>query len=58
MSQVDSPGPAGTGRRAGTRQRRELNRAIRQSMRDLAVQLSLLTHQIGGPRRRYLTHII
>jgi len=48
MSQVDSPGPAGTGRRAGTRQRRELNRAVRDSMRDLAVQLSLLTHQIGG----------
>jgi len=48
MSQVDSSGPAGTGRRAGTRQRRELNRAVRQSMRDLAVQLSLLTHQIGG----------
>jgi DNA-binding MarR family transcriptional regulator len=48
MSQVDSSGPARTGRRAGTRQRRELNRAVRQSMRDLAVQLSLLTHQIGG----------
>lgn len=48
MSQVDSPGPARTGRRAGARQRRELNRAVRQSMRDLAVQLSLLTHRIGG----------
>ena len=48
MSQIASPGPARTGPHAGTRQRRELNRAIRQSMRDLAVQLSLLTHQIGG----------
>jgi DNA-binding MarR family transcriptional regulator len=48
MSQVASPGPARTGPHGGTRQRRELNRAIRQSMRDLAVQLSLLTHQIGG----------
>jgi DNA-binding MarR family transcriptional regulator len=48
MSQINSPGPAGTGRRAGTRQRRELDRAVRQSLRDLAVQLSLLTHQIGG----------
>ena len=48
MSQVDSSGPAGPDRRAGTRQRRELNRAVRESMRDLAVQLSLLTHQIGG----------
>ena len=48
MSQVYSPEPAGTGRQAGTRQRRELNRAVRQSLRDLAVQLSLLTHQIGG----------
>ena len=48
MSQVASPGPARTGPHAVTRQRRELNRAIRQSMRDLAVQLSLLTHQIGG----------
>jgi hypothetical protein len=48
MSQVDSSGPSRTGRRAGTRQRRELNRAVRESMRDLAAQLSLLTHQIGG----------
>ena len=48
MSLVDSSGPAGTGRHAGTRQRMELHRAVRQSMRDLAVQLSLLTHQIGG----------
>jgi DNA-binding MarR family transcriptional regulator len=48
MSQVDSSGPARTRRRAGTRQRRELNRAVRESTRDLAVQLSLLTHQIGG----------
>ena len=48
MSQIDSPKPGGTGRRAGTRQRSGLNRAVRQSMRDLAVQLSLLTHQIGG----------
>lgn len=48
MSQVDSSGPAEAGRRAGTRERRELNQAVRESMRDLAVQLSLLTHQIGG----------
>jgi DNA-binding MarR family transcriptional regulator len=48
MSQVDSSEPARTGWRAGTRQRRELNRAVRESMRDLAVQLSLLTNQIGG----------
>jgi DNA-binding MarR family transcriptional regulator len=39
MSQVDSP--------RGT-QRGELNQAIREAMRDLAVRLSLLTHQIGG----------
>jgi len=39
MSQVDSSRGA---------QRGELNQAIRQTMRDLAVRLSLLTHQIGG----------
>jgi DNA-binding MarR family transcriptional regulator len=39
MSQVDSSGPV---------QRRELNQAIRETMRDLAVRLSLLTHQVGG----------
>ena len=39
MSQVDSSSGA---------QRGELNQAIRQTMRDLAVRLSLLTHQIGG----------
>ena len=39
MSQVDSSGPV---------QRGELNQAIRQTMRDLAVRLSLLTHQVGG----------
>jgi DNA-binding MarR family transcriptional regulator len=39
MSQVDSSRGA---------QRGELNQAIREAMRDLAVRLSLLTHQIGG----------
>ena len=39
MSQVDSPGSA---------ERGELNQAVRETMRDLAVRLSLLTHQIGG----------
>lgn len=39
MSQVDSSGPAQHG---------ELNQAIRETMRDLAVRLSLLTHQVGG----------
>ena len=39
MSQVDSSSGA---------QRGELNQAIRQTMRDLVVRLSLLTHQIGG----------
>lgn len=39
MSQVDSSGPV---------QRGELNQAIRETMRDLAVRLSLLTHQVGG----------
>jgi DNA-binding MarR family transcriptional regulator len=48
MSQMDSPDPVSSGRRAETQLRGDLNRAVRQSMRDLAVQLSLLTHQIGG----------
>lgn len=39
MSQIDSSGPV---------QRGELNQAIRETMRDLAVRLSLLTHQVGG----------
>ena len=39
MSQVDSSRGA---------QRGELNQAIRETIRDLAVRLSLLTHQIGG----------
>ena len=39
MSQVDSSRGA---------QRGELTQAIRETMRDLAVRLSLLTHQIGG----------
>ena len=39
MSQVDSSGPV---------QRGELDQAIRETMRDLAVRLSLLTHQVGG----------
>lgn len=39
MSQVDSSGSARRG---------ELNQAIRETMRDLAVRLSLLTHQVGG----------
>lgn len=42
MSQVDQSMPEGSGDRG------ELNQAIRESMRDLAVRLSLLTRQIGG----------
>jgi DNA-binding MarR family transcriptional regulator len=43
MSQIESSGRAEPGPQRG-----ELNQAIRDSMRDLAVRLSLLTHQIGG----------
>jgi DNA-binding MarR family transcriptional regulator len=39
MSQVDSSGPV---------QRGELDQAIRETMRDLAVRLSLLAQQVGG----------
>jgi DNA-binding MarR family transcriptional regulator len=39
MSQIDSSGPV---------QRGELNQVIRETMRDLAVRLSLLTLQVGG----------
>ena len=31
----------------GARRRRRLNRAIRESLRDMSVQLSLLNHQVG-----------
>ena len=31
----------------GARRRRRLNRAIRESLRDTSVQLSLLNHQVG-----------
>lgn len=43
-----SAGSAGSARSAGSRDHRGLNRAIKESLRELGVQLSLLNHSVGG----------
>jgi DNA-binding MarR family transcriptional regulator len=42
MESVSDSGPAAAARR------RQLNRGVREALRDMSVQLSLLNHQVGG----------
>jgi DNA-binding MarR family transcriptional regulator len=52
MGPISSTGPAGSAGTAGTaepgRRRRRLTNEIKESLRELRVQLALLNHRIGG----------